>query len=180
MAHFETAIEGDRHWQAEAAHRRHRFYLSVAQRQHPAADQDRSPATACRAVNGVAATPKQFICSRKSRQKRSNGSKTRALSPLTPAVSMVATSNWKPRRGQRDDVTGSSFAETRVVGRRRRYAGAWRRISGGRQMSSVGSGSVRAEKSLKAGVSGVGSLTWKARRRTLSTSVSGIGRVSKG
>ena len=32
------------------------------------------------------------------------------------------------------------------------------------EMSGVGSGSVRAEKSLQADVSGVGSLTWKARR----------------
>lgn len=48
------------------------------------------------------------------------------------------------------------------------------------EMSGVGSGSVRAEKSLKADVSGVGSLTWKGAATDVSTSVSGIGRVSKG
>ncbi len=48
------------------------------------------------------------------------------------------------------------------------------------EMSGVGSGSVRAEKSLKADVSGVGSLTWKGAATDVSTNVSGIGRVSKG
>jgi hypothetical protein len=48
------------------------------------------------------------------------------------------------------------------------------------EMSGVGSGSVRAEKSIRAEVSGVGSLSWKGAASDVSTSVSGIGRVSKG
>jgi Putative auto-transporter adhesin, head GIN domain len=47
------------------------------------------------------------------------------------------------------------------------------------EMSGVGSGSVRAEKSIRAEVSGVGSLSWKGAATEVSTSVSGIGRVSK-
>lgn len=46
-------------------------------------------------------------------------------------------------------------------------------------MSGVGSGTVRAEKSIKADVSGVGSLTWKGGATEVSTHVSGVGRVSK-
>jgi len=47
-------------------------------------------------------------------------------------------------------------------------------------LSGVGSASVRAEKSISGSVSGVGSLTWKGAATDVSTSVSGIGRVSKG
>ena len=47
------------------------------------------------------------------------------------------------------------------------------------QLSGVGSGTVRAEKSIRADVSGVGSLTWKGAATDVSTSVSGVGRVSK-
>ncbi len=44
----------------------------------------------------------------------------------------------------------------------------------------VGSANVRAEKSLRANVSGVGSLSWKGAATDVTTNVSGIGRVSKG
>ena len=64
----------------------------------------------------------------------------------------------------RDGVDAEGLAADRVVA----------------EMSGVGSGSVRAEKSLKADVSGVGSLTWKGAATEVSTNVSGIGRVSKG
>ena len=47
------------------------------------------------------------------------------------------------------------------------------------QLSGVGSGTVRAEKSIRADVSGVGSLSWKGAATDVSTSVSGVGRVSK-
>lgn len=47
-------------------------------------------------------------------------------------------------------------------------------------LSGVGSANVRAEKSISGSVSGVGSLTWKGAATDVSTSVSGIGRVSKG
>lgn len=47
-------------------------------------------------------------------------------------------------------------------------------------LSGVGSAHVRAEKSLRANVSGVGSLSWKGAATDVSTNVSGIGRVSKG
>ena len=47
-------------------------------------------------------------------------------------------------------------------------------------LSGVGSASVRAEKSINGNVSGIGSLTWKGAATDVSTSVSGIGRVSKG
>lgn len=47
-------------------------------------------------------------------------------------------------------------------------------------LSGVGSASVRAEKSINGSVSGVGSLTWRGAATDVSTSVSGIGRVSKG
>ena len=47
-------------------------------------------------------------------------------------------------------------------------------------LSGVGSANVRAEKSLRASVSGVGSLSWKGAATDVSTHVSGIGRVSKG
>ncbi len=47
-------------------------------------------------------------------------------------------------------------------------------------LSGVGSAHVRAEKSLRANVSGVGSLTWTGAATDVSTKVSGIGRVSKG
>ena len=47
-------------------------------------------------------------------------------------------------------------------------------------LSGVGSAHVRAEKSLKANVSGVGSMTWRGAATDVSTNVSGIGRVSKG
>ena len=47
-------------------------------------------------------------------------------------------------------------------------------------LSGVGSANVRAEKSLRANVSGVGSLSWKGAATDVSTNVSGIGRVSKG
>lgn len=47
-------------------------------------------------------------------------------------------------------------------------------------LSGVGRGTIRAEKSIRANVSGVGSLTWKGAATDVSTSVSGIGRVSKG
>ena len=46
-------------------------------------------------------------------------------------------------------------------------------------LSGVGSASVRAEKSISGNVSGVGSLTWKGAATDVTTSVSGIGRVSK-
>lgn len=48
------------------------------------------------------------------------------------------------------------------------------------EMSGVGSGTVRADKSLKASVSGVGSLTWTGSATDVQTSVSGVGRVSRG
>ena len=48
------------------------------------------------------------------------------------------------------------------------------------QLSGVGSANVRAEKSLRANVSGVGSLSWKGAATDVTTNVSGIGRVSKG
>ena len=47
-------------------------------------------------------------------------------------------------------------------------------------LSGVGSAHVRAEKSLRANVSGVGSLSWTGAATEVSTNVSGIGRVSKG
>ena len=47
-------------------------------------------------------------------------------------------------------------------------------------LSGVGSAHVRAEKSLRANVSGVGSLSWKGAATDVTTNVSGIGRVSKG
>lgn len=47
-------------------------------------------------------------------------------------------------------------------------------------LSGVGSANVRAQKSINGSVSGVGSLTWKGTATEVSTSVSGIGRVSKG
>ncbi len=47
-------------------------------------------------------------------------------------------------------------------------------------LSGVGSAHIRAEKSLRANVSGVGSLSWKGAATDVSTNVSGIGRVSKG
>ena len=47
-------------------------------------------------------------------------------------------------------------------------------------LSGVGSASVRAEKSISGNVSGIGSLVWKGAATDVSTSVSGIGRVSKG
>ena len=47
-------------------------------------------------------------------------------------------------------------------------------------LSGVGSAHVRAEKSLRANVSGVGSLSWKGTATDVTTNVSGIGRVSKG
>ena len=47
-------------------------------------------------------------------------------------------------------------------------------------LSGVGSANVRAEKSLRANVSGVGSLSWKGAATDVTTNVSGIGRVSKG
>lgn len=47
-------------------------------------------------------------------------------------------------------------------------------------LSGVGSAHVRAEKSLRANVSGVGSLSWKGAATDVTTHVSGIGRVSKG
>lgn len=47
-------------------------------------------------------------------------------------------------------------------------------------LSGVGSANVRAEKTLRANVSGVGSLSWKGAATDVSTNVSGIGRVSKG
>ena len=47
-------------------------------------------------------------------------------------------------------------------------------------LSGVGSASVRAEKSISGSVSGIGSLVWKGAATDVSTSVSGIGRVSKG
>ena len=47
-------------------------------------------------------------------------------------------------------------------------------------LSGVGSANVRAEKSLDGNVSGVGSLNWKGAATDVSTTVSGIGRVSKG
>ena len=46
-------------------------------------------------------------------------------------------------------------------------------------LSGVGSAHVRAEKSLRANVSGVGSLSWTGAATDVSTHVSGIGRVSK-
>ena len=46
-------------------------------------------------------------------------------------------------------------------------------------LSGVGSAHVRAEKSLRANVSGVGSLSWTGAATDVSTQVSGIGRVSK-
>ena len=46
-------------------------------------------------------------------------------------------------------------------------------------LSGVGSAHVRAEKSLRANVNGVGSLSWKGAATDVSTHVSGIGRVSK-
>ena len=48
------------------------------------------------------------------------------------------------------------------------------------EMSGVGNGKVYAEKSLRAEVSGVGNLTWKGGATDVNTTVSGIGRVSKG
>ncbi|MEO7255424.1 MAG: DUF2807 domain-containing protein [Casimicrobium sp.] len=47
-------------------------------------------------------------------------------------------------------------------------------------LSGVGSAHVRADKSLRANVSGVGSLSWTGAATEVSTNVSGIGRVSKG
>ena len=47
-------------------------------------------------------------------------------------------------------------------------------------LSGVGSAHVRAEKSLRANVSGVGSLSWTGAATEVSTNVSGVGRVSKG
>ncbi len=47
-------------------------------------------------------------------------------------------------------------------------------------LSGVGRGTIRAEKSIRANVSGVGGLTWKGAATVVSTNVSGIGRVSKG
>ena len=47
-------------------------------------------------------------------------------------------------------------------------------------LSGVGSARVRAQKSISGNVSGIGSLTWKGTATDVSTSVSGIGRVSKG
>ena len=46
-------------------------------------------------------------------------------------------------------------------------------------LSGVGSASVRAEKAMRGDVSGVGSLTWRGAATDVSTSVSGIGRVTK-
>ncbi|MBL8310696.1 MAG: DUF2807 domain-containing protein [Burkholderiales bacterium] len=48
------------------------------------------------------------------------------------------------------------------------------------ELSGVGSGTVRADKSLKASVSGVGSLTWTGTATDVKTSVSGVGKVSRG
>jgi hypothetical protein len=47
-------------------------------------------------------------------------------------------------------------------------------------LSGVGSAEIRAEKSLKADVSGVGSMTWRGGATDVSTNVSGIGSVKKG
>ena len=47
-------------------------------------------------------------------------------------------------------------------------------------LSGVGSASVRAQKSINGSVSGIGSLIWKGTATDVSTTVSGIGRVSKG
>lgn len=47
-------------------------------------------------------------------------------------------------------------------------------------VSGVGSAEVRAEKSLKANVSGVGSVKWRGAATDVSKNVSGIGSVSKG
>lgn len=47
-------------------------------------------------------------------------------------------------------------------------------------LSGVGSATVRAEKSIRGNVSGIGSLTWRGAATDVSTNVSGIGRVAKG
>lgn len=47
-------------------------------------------------------------------------------------------------------------------------------------LTGVGSASVRAEKSMSGNVSGVGSLVWKGAATDVTTSATGIGRVSKG
>jgi Putative auto-transporter adhesin, head GIN domain len=48
------------------------------------------------------------------------------------------------------------------------------------ELSGVGSAELRAEKSIKANVSGVGSMTWRGAATDVSTNVSGIGSVRRG